>query len=185
MFPRTRMTILALLFSHPERSYYLREVVRAAGTGQGAVQRELSRLAEGGIIVRSLHGRQVHFQANPDCPFFPEMRGLITKTAGLADVLRACLAPIRHRIEAAFVYGSQARGDAHGGSDVDLCVVGEVDELELHRALQRAEEQLGRPVNYTHLAPREFRTSRRRKGGFLHQILREPKVPILGELHED
>ena len=59
----------------------------------GAVQRELSVLTSAGLIRREVRGRQVYFTANPDAPVYPELRGLLEKTAGLADLLRAALQP--------------------------------------------------------------------------------------------
>jgi predicted nucleotidyltransferase len=185
LLPGTRLAVLAILMRHPERSFYLREVVRAAGTGQGAVQRELARLADAGILSRSRVGRQVHYQANRSCPIYPELRALLAKTAGLADVLREALLPLRRAISVAFVFGSQASGRAGPSSDVDLLVAGELDEIELHRAVRGAEAKLERVVNYTLLSPPEFQRRRKERSGFLRQVLDGPKLVLLGDLHED
>jgi predicted nucleotidyltransferase len=181
LFGKTRRTILALLFTHPERSFYVREIVQASKSGVGAVQRELSRLAETGLITREEVGNQVHYQANPDCPIFEEIRSLMVKTAGVAEVLRDALRPVGERINLAFVYGSQASGEAGPESDIDLMVVGEVDELALHRAVGEAEDRTGRTVNYTLYSPGEFSRRRREKGGFLERVLNGEKILIKGE----
>jgi hypothetical protein len=131
--------MLALLFSHPDESFYLRQIVRMTGVGLGAVQRELKCLTEAGIITRSARGRRVDYQVNRKCPLFDELKSLITKTAGLADVLRKTLVPFTNKIEIAFIYGSQADGTAGETSDVALIIIGGVDELELHRAIAKAE----------------------------------------------
>jgi predicted nucleotidyltransferase len=181
LFGKTRRAVLGLLFSHPDQSFYVRQVVQAVGTGQGAVQRELNRLARADIITREVRGNQVHYRANPQSPIFNELQGLIRKTVGLADVLRAALAPLASEIKIAFVYGSQADGTARGSSDVDLLVVGEVDDLALHQAVMKAEERLGRTVNYTLLDPKEFKRRRRKKGEFLNRVLQRKKIFIVGE----
>jgi predicted nucleotidyltransferase len=182
LFGKTRRAVLAIFYAHPEESYYLRQVARAAGAGQGSVQRELKRLLEAGIIQRLDRGRQVYYQANRQCPIFSELQGLVVKTAGLAEVLRIALSPLTEKIELAFVYGSQASGNATASSDVDLLVVGDVDEMGLHMAVGRAERQLGRSVNYTLLSQPEFAQRRRAKGGFLARVLAGAKVPIVGPL---
>lgn len=184
LFGKTRKAVLALLYAHPDRSFYLRQIARATGAGQGAVQRELGRLAEAGIITRSGTGRQVHFQANHQCPIFPELRGLMMKTAGLADVLRSALSPLAGKLNLAFVYGSHATGSATGSSDIDLLVVGNVDEMELHRAVSQAERQLQRSVNYTLLSQDEFNRRRNVTSGFLSRVLAGAKLPIAGSTHE-
>ena len=171
--------MLALLYAHPDESFYLRQVARAAGGGQGSVQRELKRLLEAGIIQRLERGRQVYYQANRQCPIFSELQGLVVKTAGLAELLRIALSPLAEKIELAFVYGSQATGNATASCDVDLLVAGDVDEMELHRAVSQAEKRLGRPVNYTLLDRKEFTRRRKAKGGFLARVLAGAKMPIL------
>jgi len=184
LFGKTRKAVLGLLYAHPDRSFYLRQIARATGAGQGAVQRELGRLAEAGIITRSGTGREVHFQANRQCPIFAELQGLMVKTAGLADVLRSVLSPLAGQLDLAFVHGSHATGSATGSSDIDLLVVGNVDEIELHRAVSQAERQLQRSVNYTLLSQDEFNRRRKATSGFLARVLAGAKVPIAGSTHE-
>ena len=82
LFGGAQRAVLSLLFCRPDEEFYLREIIRAAGVGQGAVQRELKRLVASGLVTRRVRGRQVHFRANPDSPVYKELRGLLLKTAG-------------------------------------------------------------------------------------------------------
>ena len=70
LFGKTRRAVLALLYSHPDESFYLRQIARMTGAGMGALQRELKQLSEAGIIQRSEIGQQAFFKANADCPVF-------------------------------------------------------------------------------------------------------------------
>jgi predicted nucleotidyltransferase len=106
-----------------------------------------------------------------------------TARPNLAAVLRAARAPLGARIEQAFVYGSQAAGTATGASDVDLLVVGALDELTLHRTIRKAEGQLARTINYNLLTPTEFARRKRARGGFLARILAGPTIPVAGDVH--
>jgi DNA-binding transcriptional ArsR family regulator len=180
LFGKTRKAVLGLLFAHPDRSFYLRQIARATGAGQGAVQRELGRLVEAGIITRSGTGRQIHFQANRECPIFAELQGLMMKTAGVSDVLRSALSPLAGELDLAFIYGSHATGSATGSSDIGLLVVGNVDEMKLHRAVSQAERQLQESVNYTLLSQDEFSRRRKAKGGFLARVLSGARIQVLG-----
>jgi len=63
-------------------------------------------------------------------------------------------------------------------------VVGDVDEMALHGALSRAENRLGRPVNYRLMSQREFDERRGKKGGFLDRVLSGQKIMILGSIDE-
>lgn len=144
---RTRAAVLALLYGHPDRELYLSEIVRAVGSGTGAVQRELLRLTAAGLLRRTARGKQVYFRANPDSPVFSEVHGLIVKTVGAVSVLRDALAPLGPRIRLALIYGSVARGDETISSDVDLLVVGPARLFDIVSALAPAQEKLRREVN--------------------------------------
>ncbi len=179
LFGKTRRAVLGLLYARPDDAFYLRQITREVGAGQGAVQRELKRLVDAGLLTREARGREVHYRADRACPIFSELHGLVLKTVGLADVLRAALAPLQGKITRALVYGSQASGTATSASDIDLLVIGTVEEPALHKAISQAERRLARTVNYTHLAPREFTRRRRERGGFLARVLAGPTISIL------
>src|ERR1035441_8470921 len=98
LFGATRQAVLRLLFGHPEQRFYQREIIRSVGLGSGAAQRELEQLVAAGIITRTVEGRQTYFQANQGCPVFEELRGLVRKTFGVADVLRQGLAALGDRV---------------------------------------------------------------------------------------
>ncbi len=185
LFGKTRRAVLALLYARPDEAFYLRQVTREVRAGQGAVQRELQRLVDAGILIREARGREIYYRANRACPIFAELHGLVLKTVGLADVLRAALTPLHDGISLAMVYGSQAAGTATSASDVDVLVVGTVEELTLHKAITQAETQLARTVNYTLLSPREFARRRRERGGFVTRVFAGPTIALLGQLSGD
>jgi DNA-binding transcriptional ArsR family regulator len=120
LFGKTRRAVLALLYCHVEEPFYLRQIARTAEVGLGAVQRELKKLSEAGIIRRTIHGQQVYYQANPECPVYSELKSLVLKTVGVGDVLRAALVPLADRINVVFLFGSLVRGDERSSSDVDI-----------------------------------------------------------------
>jgi len=180
LFGKVRRAVLGLFFSRPEDSIYLRQVCRIIGAGQGAVQRELKRLTDAGVLTRVGRGRQMHYQANRNCPVFEELRDLMMKTAGMADVLRKALGSVVDKIDMAFVYGSQANGTVRAMSDIDLLIVGSAEDLALHRAITQAEELLARAINYIVLDPQEFERRRAEEGGFLERVLSREKIFIIG-----
>lgn len=149
IFSKTRQAILALLYGHADESFFVNQIIQSANMGTGTVQRELKRLTEVGIITRQIKGNQVYYQANVHCPVFNELRGLIVKTAGLADVIRSSLAPIADRIKAAFIYGSFASGSENRASDVDLMIIGRVTFGQISEALSPSQEKLGRDMNFS------------------------------------
>ncbi len=139
---QTRGQILALLLGAPDESFFTRQIARQIETSVGTVQRELTRLADSGLIVRSALGSQVFYRANRDHPIFPELRALLAKTLGVFELLKKALAPLASRIDFAFVYGSVARGDDNAASDIDLMVVGRVSLDDILDAVSPLEKQL-------------------------------------------
>jgi len=184
LFGQTRRAILGLLYGHPDQSYYLRQLVRSARLGLGAAQREVKHLSDAGIIRRTVSGNQVFYQANPNCPIFGELKGLMVKTAGVADVLRAALAPLAGRIKVAFIYGSVAKLQQRNGSDVDVMVVGEPTFGEVVEALGSVQEALSREINPTVYSPAEFRSKLKADHHFLTAVIRGQKLFLVGDERE-
>ncbi len=184
LFSKTRRAVLALLYSHADEAYYLRQIVRAAGVGLGAVQRELKQLADAGIIRRIVRGHQVYYQANPQCPVFAELKTLILRTVGVGAALQAALAPLDDRIDVAFIYGSIARKEEHRESDVDVLVVGKVTFAEIVSSLSEAQKAIGREINPTVYPPAEFRSKIAAGHHFLNTLLRGPMFFLIGDKRE-
>lgn len=184
LFGRTRRTILALLYSHPDQSFYLRQIARFVEAGQGGVQRELQRLTDAQIITRTVRGRTGFYQANRDCPIFPELHSLVLKTAGVVEVLRTALAPLADRIQVAFVYGSIARAEPKTGSDIDLFVIGPAAFGEIVDALMDAQSRLAREINPTVYDVADFQGRLANKEHFVSAIVDQPKLFVIGSEHE-
>lgn len=180
LFGGYRRGVLALLLLRPEQSLHVREIARATAKAPGTLLRELNALAEAGVLARRRAGNQVHFQANAACPIFEDLRNILKKTVGVADVLREALAPLAGKIRAAFVYGSIARGDERAGSDVDLMVLGEVSFADVVAALAPAQEFLRREVNPNVYPALEFRRNLAAGEPFLKRVLADRKIFIIG-----
>ena len=184
LFGKTRRAVLALLYSHVEEPFYLRQVARTAGVGLGAVQRELKKLSEAGIIRRTVRGRQVYYQANPECPVYSELKSLVVKTVGVGDVLRAALVPLADRINVAFLFGSLVRGGERSSSDVDVMIVGDVTFAEVVTVLGRVQETVRREINPLVYPPEEFRFKLAADHHFLKKTLEGSKFFLIGDEYE-
>lgn len=171
---------MALLYGHADEPFYLRQLVRETGAGNGAVQREVKQLSDAGLITRTTLGNLVLYQANRKSPVFSELRGLLLKTSGVRDVLRRALAPLRKDIRAAFVYGSVAAGRERAESDVDVMIVGDVDFEDVVSRLHDAEKRLRREINPTLYPPREFQSKLAAGNHFLTSVLESKKLFVFG-----
>ncbi len=179
LLPKVRRDILSLLFGRPDEAFYQREIVRATGGGKGAVERELRSLVKAGIVLREKRGNLTYYRANRDCSIFPELQGLMLKTAGLTDVLRETLAGVEG-IRLAFIFGSIAKGTGDAKSDVDVLIVGDASFADISGALLPAQERLGREITPTVYSPKEFADRLKGKHHFLMRVLQEPKIMLLG-----
>lgn len=184
LFSSTRSALLGLFFRHPGESFHLRQVIRRTGAGTGAVQRELAILTALSILTKTPRGNQTLYALNPACPILPELRGLILKTTGLADQLRAAIAPLAPAVRCAFVYGSFARGDHGLDSDVDVMVIGDVSFDDVYAALKPLNDRFGRAVNPNHFPPGEFTTKLAAGNHFLSTVMGSPKIFLVGDQRE-
>jgi predicted nucleotidyltransferase len=180
LFPTVRGEVLAATLTQPDKWWYLSELAQFLRTTPSSLQRELKALVAGGILQQRRDGTRTYFKAETRSPLFPELRGLLEKTAGVLPTLRQALEPFWARIDCAFVYGSVARSQEHALSDVDLLVIGSVGLAELAPALRKAETRLGRDVNVTSYSAREFQKNVMARDHFLSQILRGPKQFVRG-----
>jgi predicted nucleotidyltransferase len=181
LFGKTRRALLALFYSHPDETFYLRQVIRAVSLGQGTVQRELGKLTEAGILLRNSRGNQVYYQANRESPIFKELQSLVIKTVGMAVFIRKALAPFHDRIRVAFIYGSVAAGTFKARSDIDVMIVGNVSFAEVAGSFHQTQEILGREINPSVYSPAEFRKKLSAGHHFLSSVLKENKVFLIGD----
>jgi DNA-binding transcriptional ArsR family regulator len=184
LLPKTRQGILAALLVQPDKTWYVSEIARRMGVPSSSLQRELQDLTTAGILKTYRQGRMVYYQANPDSPIFPDLRGLFLKTAGLVDVLADVLQPLAAKMRVAFLYGSVASGSEQSDSDIDLMVVGTLTPTELAMPLRRARDLLGRDINPTVYTPAEFRRKQTVKDHFLTRVLDKPKLFVIGGVDE-
>ncbi len=179
LFSATQQRVLALLFGQPGRSFFTNELIGLVGSGSGAVQREVKRLVESGLVTVTRLGSQKHYQANAAAPIYEELRGIVTKTLGPAEVLRTALAPLGDTVRLALVYGSVAKGSDTAQSDIDLLLVSDTLTLEqVYEVLAPVEAQLGRRVSPTLYSVAEFRRRRTSGNPFLTKVLAGETIPL-------
>jgi predicted nucleotidyltransferase/predicted transcriptional regulator with HTH domain len=176
---RIRAKILGWLFTHPDESFFVRQIALILKEDPTNVSREMAKLEELGILRSKRNGNLKHFQANQECPFFEELKGLVLKTTGVAGGIRVTLDKLAG-IEYAFVYGSYAKGEEKADSDVDLLIIGDVDMDRLDSNLGKLEKTLGREINYVLYSLEEFKSKKKAKDGFLMDVLSGKKMMLVG-----
>ena len=181
LFSRTQQRVLGLLFGQPDRTWFTTEIMKRTRSGSGAVQRELARLADSGLVTVSRQGNQKHYRASPDSPLFHELRNIFLKTTGLAEPIRAALESLGDRIKVAFIYGSVARGEDRAESDIDILIVADDVTLEeIFARLSTVERRLGRKISPRLYTSDEFRRRRRSHNPFLKKVLAGERIMLIG-----
>jgi predicted nucleotidyltransferase len=181
LFPGYRRRVLGLLFLQPDKSLHGRDIGRRIGLSSGALTRELKRLVDVGLLERESRGNQVLYRANRASPVFEEIASILRKTSGMADELARTLTPLEDKIRVAFVFGSMAKGSQEAGSDIDVLVIGDADFGSVVDVLHPAQKSLGREINPKVFSVGEWNAKIKAKSAFTTDVLRKPKVFLVGE----
>jgi DNA-binding transcriptional ArsR family regulator len=184
LFNKTRRALLALLFSHPDESFYVNQVLQSLNAGSGAVQRELKMMTSAGIITRERRGNLVYYRANPKNPIFNEIKAIVNKTFGVADTIRESLDSIRDKIVVAFIFGSVAARTETRVSDIDLMIIGEVDFGDVASAISGAQDFLKREINPVVYPAHEFQKKIKENHHFVKSVLGAEKIFVIGDENE-
>jgi predicted nucleotidyltransferase len=184
LMPPTRQGVLVATLLLPGKWWYLSELAGHLGTGASSLQREIEALVRAGILERRVDGRRSYVKVNENSPTFPELHGLMEKTAGIIPLLTKEIVRFNNKIKWSFVYGSMARGEEDAASDVDVMLIGEVSTMEIVPAFRRVENVIGRPINETIFSERDFRDSLKKKNHFLRTVLRSDKIMLKGSEDE-
>lgn len=176
---KLRRGILKLYFSHPEKKYYLRELERLFKKPVAYIRREMLALEKAGLFNSEFQGRGKYFSLNGKFPFYKELEKIVSKTIGLEKNLADSLIALKN-IEAAFIFGSIAKGDKDSLSDVDLMIIGRPDEDKLIAAISRLEAEIGREINYHIFSHEDLIKKIKEKNSFIKSVMRNPKLFLIG-----
>ncbi|MFH0770999.1 MAG: nucleotidyltransferase domain-containing protein [Candidatus Omnitrophota bacterium] len=177
---KIRQELLALFFTNPQKRYYLRELERIIGYSAGSIRRELLKFQKDGLFNTNKVGNLLYYSLNTSHPLFKELKAIVSKTVGVEASLRKELSAVPN-IEIAFVYGSFAANKEKSASDIDLMVIGDPKSSLLNEKLSTLERRLKREINPTVYSMREYKAKKRARSGFIMDLLKNPKIMILGK----
>ncbi len=174
---KTRERILRLFFSDPNKRYYLRQLERILGLSVGNIRRELLSLEKSGLFKKEVTGNQTYYFLNKNGAFFNEYKNIIFKTIGVAGALKKEFEKVKG-IKRVFIFGSFAKNREDSASDVDLMIIGTVDEDILISKVSKLESAFGREINY-HLFDEKEWNKKSKKESFLKSVAESPKIEII------
>ena len=179
---KIRAEILRLLFAGPDAALHVREIERRTGFNDRAIRQELARLTRLDLLHARRDGNRLYYGAHTEHPLYPDLRNLALKTCGIVAKLSVALdVP---GVQAAFVFGSFAKGEATAQSDIDVMVIGSAGLREVSHLLSGLNEAAGRAVNPYVMSAVEFRKRVAGKDHFLTNVLAEPKILLKGTVDE-
>jgi len=157
------------------------ELIELVGAGSGAVQREIARLTQAGLVTVEVSAGRKYIRANTSSPIIDELRGLVAKTMGISQALTAAFEPVADQIRYALLYGSVAKGTDTASSDIDVLIVSDQLSLEVvFTLLAPIEARLGRKISPTILTSEEFLRRRRQQHPFLTRVLEGKHHDLVG-----
>ncbi len=181
MLPSAAFARLLLHFAlHGERPQHVRALQRRTGLSPSSLLHELQRLERRGLLERRAAGRRVEYGVVHGHAGWGAFREMIREFADPAEVVAEAIAPVEG-VEAAFVFGSFARGDSRDDSDVDVLVVCSIPEASLGREAAEASVLLGRPVEIRRYTPKKLMRQIESGNAVLGRILSGPKRWIVGD----
>lgn len=178
---RTRSKIITLFMLKPQEEMYVREITKKIQENINSVRRELSNLENLGLLESQRKGNLKYYHVNLNFTLYPELYSMVMKTEGVSRYLKENIGELG-QIELAFIYGSFATKQAGPDSDLDLILVGDVDENQMIQKLAAVERQLSREINYVLLNKEEYQNRLKNKDPFLIQVINGPKIVIIGEI---
>jgi predicted nucleotidyltransferase len=181
LFSSTQQRVLSLIYGQPERRFMTSELIELVGAGSGAVQREIARLTQAGLVTVEVSAGRKYIRANTSSPIIDELRGLVAKTMGISQALTAAFEPVADQIRYALLYGSVAKGTDTASSDIDVLIVSDQLSLEVvFTLLAPIEARLGRKISPTILTSEEFLRRRRQQHPFLTRVLEGKHHDLVG-----
>jgi predicted nucleotidyltransferase len=179
---RSRVTgaLLALLYLHPDRDYSLTEAGTAIGASPKVMSTETDRLVTAGLVREARRGQARLIRAETSGPVSGPLTDLLAVTYGPLPVLSDLLSGLSG-VEQAYIYGSwAARYLGEPGRvphDVDVLVIGAVDENDLYDIAREAESNLDREVNISTVSP-QYWESPDPADSFMRHVRERPLVRL-------
>lgn len=178
---KTRVKLLQLFYSNPNRSFYVREITRKIDEQINSVRRELANLLSIGIISSDTTNNRLYYEVNQQYDFYEPLAAIFgggvmsAPAAPAADVQATTIKSIGN-VRLAFYTGQFTRDEASG---TDLFIVGDVNQTKLSKFVSELEEQEGKEIRFTLMQPQEFKYRQQVNDRFLSLVLSSKKQVLI------
>lgn len=165
---RAQILILKLLFLNSSSEFHANAIARKTGLAPSTIAKEMPLIYNIGLVLRRTQGNLVLYKINNQSVIYNELKRIFLKFEMLDEIISRDLP--KEKIKYALIYGSFAKGTESQSSDIDLLIIGDVNEDALLRSISKTERTIGREINYLLW----------KEGEFLERV--EKKIPLIKEI---
>lgn len=180
---KTRVKLLQMFYSNPNRSFYVREITRKIDEQINSVRRELSNLLSIGIISSENTNNKLYYEVNQAYEYYKPLAqifgGVAVSAATAGDEVQqevsSDLKPLG-RVDLAILTGQFTRDEKSG---VDLLVVGDINQTQLNKYVSDLESKEGKEVRYAVMTTKEYVYRKQVNDRFLSNVLESKKQVLV------
>ena len=188
---KTRVKLLQLFYSNPNRSFYVREITRKIDEQINSVRRELANLLSIGIIASDNTNNRLYYEVNQAYEFYDPLKTIFgnateastdhevaTKEVTAPTVSNVERDKIKSlgNVEVALYTGQFTRDESSG---IDALIVGDINQHALQKFITELEAQEGKEIRYTAMPSSEFNYRRQIKDRFISTVLSSKKQVLI------
>ncbi len=178
----TRVNILEEFLLNTGREYHIRELARIVDVTPIYVQKELKNLESLGLLDSRKKGNMVLYKLRAKSPIAEDLKRIFLKTESIGQAIMKDFDA--RKIKFAFIFGSFAKGVETTTSDVDLLIIGDVNEDDVLRSISKTERRIGREINFILWTEKEFFEKVEKKIPLIKEISKMPVIMIAGDEDE-
>jgi len=169
--------VLEVLFNNPNKSYYLNELGRLINKKPGVFQRDINNLVKIGLLESLIDGNRRFFVLNKKYYLYNELKSIFFKTTGIEGSVREAFSGL-NSLDKVFIYGSYAQGTEKSNSDIDLFIVGTIDENIIIDKVSLLEDKFSKEFNYILMTSKEFE-EKKKQSSFVKNVLDNKIIEII------
>lgn len=179
---KTRVKLLQLFFSNPNRSFYVREITRKIDEQINSVRRELANLLSIGIISSDTNNNRLYYEVDQEYQYYGPLLAIfgsgpmnaakaVPSAEGEAQTLKAL-----GNIDIALLTGQLTRDERSG---IDVLLVGDLNQAQVAKYISELESKEGKELKYAVMDDEEFRYRQEVNDRFLTLVLASKKQVLI------
>lgn len=179
---KTRVKLLQLFYSNPNRSFYVREITRKIDEQINSVRRELSNLLSIGIIESDNNNNKLYYEVNQKYDFYEPLAAIFggsqqqVATEPIADTDIKDSLKVLGRVDLAIYTGQFTRDESTG---IDALFVGDINGHALQKFMTDLEAKEGKEIRYTTMSLEDFKYRQQVKDRFISNVIDAKKQVLV------